>query len=149
MTIESHEHEYRRIAERLNRGMEERDMDGVIALFDEACEIELMGIRLSGIKGVQRWLRWTYANFHHLSFSPVLTLVQEGALCQEYVLRARLDAKSRLESRQIKIITFENGKIRNVRIYFDRVDMAESLAQGFAARTLVKSLVKTSIRGLV
>jgi hypothetical protein len=131
-----------------DRALESRDIHRVIPFFAADCCIELLRQKLTGREGVKKWLGWMYKNLSELSLVTDLVLIQENVVFQEFTLKAKLNAKGILESHQVRVIVFENGKIKNLRAYFDRMDFVEPLAQGFGAKSFVKQLMNLSIKGL-
>jgi hypothetical protein len=78
-----------------------------------------------------------------------MTIMVDGnTLFEEFILRGRLRDGSEVRSRQAEVLIYENRKIKSVRLYFDRVDFADSIAEGFIAKALVRRLMKKSLSGL-
>ena len=50
-------------ARRLDEALETGKKDEAVGFFAEDCELELLGICLSGPPGVRRWLNWVFSQF--------------------------------------------------------------------------------------
>ena len=138
----------RKVAEELDRAIEEMNSEAILSRFSEECEIELLGTRLEGKEGVVKWAAWMSSHFAEVDVSPVTVMVAGNTLFEEFVLRAKLHTGAQIESKQAEVLLFENSRIKNLRLYFDRIDFADSLVRGFVNRSIVKRLIRKSLEGL-
>jgi hypothetical protein len=119
-----------------------------LSRFSEECEIELLGTRLGGKEGVVKWAAWMNLHLAEVKVSPITVIIEGNTLFEEFVLRAKLHTGAQIDSKQAEVIVFENSKIKNLRLYFDRTDFADSLVKGFVNRSIAKRLIKRSLEGL-
>jgi hypothetical protein len=135
-------------AAELDRALVRRDLDGARALFDPECRLDLLGLNLEGAAGAERWLQWLFALLPRIDLEPVTTLVEPPAIFQEHVLRTELPGGERIESRQMRVTVWEGDRIKELRLIFDRLDLAPLLARGRLARLLVRRFRAASVARL-
>ena len=138
----------RKVAEELDSAIEEKNREAILSSFSDDCEIELLGIRLMGKEGVVKWVTWMNSHLAEVKLTPVTIMVDGNTFFEEFVVRAKLHTGIQIDSKQAEVLVFENSKIKNLRLYFDRIDFADSLVKGFVNRSIVKRLIKKSLQGL-
>ncbi|MHA2351992.1 MAG: nuclear transport factor 2 family protein [Candidatus Thorarchaeota archaeon] len=139
----------REVAMDFDNAFESKDIDLMVSFFSEDCEIELMGIKLIGKEGARRWLEWLFNTLVEIKFKPVLIMVEEDTFFEEFILIGTLPSGKIVESKQSEVLVYENYKIKSLRVYFDRLDFADAVADGFVSRKIVKTLISRSLKGLV
>ena len=140
--------EIRRAATILDNAIEGKDVDSILGCFSEDCEIELLGIRLTGKEGVRKWLNWLYGYLDKIAFMPITIVVSENTFVEEFTAQAVTPDGREITSRQAEVLVYEDYKVKSLRLYFDRLDFAESVAKGFLSKALVRRMIKRSLRGL-
>ncbi|MEJ2717136.1 MAG: nuclear transport factor 2 family protein [Deltaproteobacteria bacterium] len=138
----------RKVAEKLDYAINEKDHETILSSFSEDCEIELLGIRLMGREGVVKWVTWMNSHLAEVKLTPVAIMVDGNRLFEDFVLSAKLHTGVQIASKQAQVLIFESAKIKKLRLYFDRIDFADSLVRGFVNRSIVKRLIKKSLQGL-
>ena len=149
MTIGQEEDRIRQVAMDFDNAIESKDIDHMISFFADDCEIELMGIRLVGKKGTRKWLEWLFDTLVEVRFKPITIMVEGNVFFEEFVLEGTLPNGKIVESKQSEVLVYENYKIKSLRVYFDRLDFADVVAEGFISKKIVKTLISRSLRGLV
>ena len=139
----------KQIAMEFDNAIESKDIDHMVSFFADDCEIELMGITLSGKDGARRWLEWLFETLTEVKFNPVIIMVQENVFFEEFILVGTLPDGEVVQSKQSEVLVYENYKIKSLRVYFDRLDFAEVVAKDFLSRKIVKTLISRSLKGLV
>jgi ketosteroid isomerase-like protein len=132
-----------------DNAIESKDIDHMVSFFADDCEIELMGIKLSGKDGARRWLEWLFDTLVEVRFKPVTIMVEGNVFFEEFVLEGTLPNGKVVESKQSEVLVYENYKIKSLRVYFDRLDFADVVADGFVSKKIIKTLISRSLRGLV
>lgn len=132
----------------LDNTLEARDRDKVLSFFADDCEIELLGITLKGKESAARWLDWLYGHLKEIKFTPRTILVKDNIFFEEFILEGTTYHGSRVTSQQAEVLAYEDGKLKSLRLYFDRLDFAETISRGLIGKWLVKLLMKTSLKGL-
>ncbi len=138
----------RDLAAEFDRALARRDLEAARSLFDPECRLDLLGLTLEGGEGAERWLRWLFALLPRIDLEQVSALNEPPVLFQEYVLRTELPAGERIESRQMRVTVWEGSRIKELRLIFDRLDLAPLLARGRLARLLVRRFKQASVARL-
>lgn len=117
-------------ARHLDEMLEAKDVESVVNCFAEDCEVELLGVRLEGREGVRRWLAWLFGHVETIRFEPRVITVQEEDFVEEFVVRATVHGGSQVRSRQAEVLTFRNGLVTSLRLYFNPLDFAPATCIG-------------------
>lgn len=75
-------------------------------------------------------------------------MVSGNTFFEEFIAKAKLHNEEEIRSKQAVVLQFKDRLITNLRLYFDRLDFADSVARDVVSKTIVKELVKKSIEGL-
>ena len=140
--------EIRKLAAELDNAIESRNAEAVISSFSEDCEIEFLGIKLTGKEGVRKWLHWVYGHLAQIKFEPVTIMVDRNTFFEEFVLKGKLHDGSEVRSRQAEVLVYKNHRVKSLRLYFDRLDFAGSVTRGFISKAVVRHMVRKSLGGL-
>ena len=138
----------RKMALVLDNAIENRNLDGILACFADDCEIELLRQLLIGKEGVKKWVDWLYKNFRQIKFQPIVSIIKGNTLFVEFIVRTRLHSGIEIKSRQAEVVVYDNDKIKSLRLYFDRLDFAESVAKDPISKAAVNRIIKKSLEGL-
>lgn len=149
LTVEQDKDRIKQVAMDFDNAIESKDIDHMVSFFADDCEIELMGIKLSGKDGARRWLEWLFDTLVEVRFKPVTIMVEGNVFFEEFVLEGTLPNGKVVESKQSEVLVYENYKIKSLRVYFDRLDFADVVADGFVSKKIIKTLISRSLRGLV
>ena len=148
MATEKSTDEIRRVAVALDNAIENKDPDAVIACFADDCEIELLRHSLVGKAGVKKWFSWLFKNIWQIKFQPIKIMAEGNTLFEEFIIRARLRSGSEVKSKQAEVLIFENDKIKSLRLYFDRLDFADTLTKDPVSKAVLSRIIKKSLEGL-
>ena len=140
--------EIREIAMKLDNALARRNIDVVLDMFTNDCEIELLGIRLIGKDGAARWINWLYKHLSQVEFVPVTIMVDGNTFFEEFEVRAKLRSGMAVQSKQTEVLVFENSRVKSLRLYFDRLDFANSIANDPISKLVIRQLLKASLKGL-
>ena len=75
-------------------------------------------------------------------------MVSGNTFFEEYIAEAKLQGGEEIRSKQAVVLQFKESLIKSLRLYFDRLDFADSVAKDVISKTIVKELVRKSIEGL-
>ena len=139
----------RRVAMALDNAIENKSLDAVLSCFADDCEIELLRHSLYGKDGVKKWFGWLFKNIWQIKFQPVIIIAQGNILFEEFIIRARLQSGPEVKSKQAEVLVFENDKIKCLRLYFDRLDFADTLTKDPVSKAVVSRVMKKSLEGLI
>ena len=76
-------------------------------------------------------------------------MVEGNTFFEEFTVKARLFSGKEIKSQQAEVLVYENCKIKSLRLYFDRLDFAESVTGPPFGKIAVNQIVKKSLGGLV
>jgi len=139
----------RRGASDLDNAIESKNIELILSSFSDDCEIELLGIKLTGKDGVRRWTDWMYKHLAEVKFVPITITVDGNVFFEEFILEGRLHNGIEVQSKQAEVLIYENYKVKNLRLYFDRLDFADSVVKGSISKAFVRKLMKRSLKGLI
>ena len=141
--------EIRRVAADFDKAVENKDTEKILSSFADDCEIELLGQRLVGKAGAKKWIDWLYKHLNEVRFEPIIIMVEGNTFFEEFTVKARLYSGAGIKSQQAEVLLYENYKIKSLRLYFDRLDFAESVTGSPFGKIVVNQIVKKSLDGLV
>jgi len=139
----------RQLAQDFDNAVASKNRELALTYFADDCEIELLGVKLTGKEGTRRWFDWLYQHLAEVSFLPVTIMVDGNIFFEEFVVTAKLPNGISLQPKQAEVLIYENYKIKNLRLYFDRLDFADAVLTGFLGKKIVQTLIKKSLKGLV
>lgn len=135
------------MARRLDEAIESKDVDGVVSCFAEDCTLELLGVRLNGRAGVRRWLEWLLKHISEMRFEPRVIIVDADKFVEEFVVHATLYNGIQVRSHQAELLTYRNGLVTSLRLYFNPLDFAPAVGiSGRLAAPLLAKLVRKGLR---
>ena len=132
----------------LDKAIEKRNIQTVLSKFSEDCEIELLGIKLSGKIGVRKWMEWQFKHIEKVEFVPVTKMVSENTFFEEFIAKTKLHNEEEILSKQTVVLQFKEDKIKSMRLYFNPIDFADSVVKDAISKTVVKEVIKKSTEGL-
>ena len=101
-----------------------------------------------GIKGAETWLKWMFTHIEEIKFEPVTIMIDGNTFFEEFIVNARLHNNINVRSKQAEVLIFDNYKVKSLRLYFDRMDFADSFTKGKIGKMIVKNIIKRSLAGL-
>ena len=141
--------EIRQVAMALDNAIENKNLDAVLSCFADDCEIEMLRHSLYGKAGVKKWFAWLFKNIWQIKFQPIAIMAEGNILFEEFIIRARLQSGPEVKSEQAEVLVFENDKIKCLRLYFDRLDFADTLTKDPVSKAVVSRVMKKSLEGLI
>ena len=141
--------EIRKVSADLDNAIEKKNIDLALSCFSDDCEIELLGIKLTGKEGARKCINWMYEHLVEVRFVPITIMVDGDTFFEEFILKGKLQDGTEIQSKQAEVLIYENCKVRSLRLYFDRLEFADSVAKGPISKALVKRFIKRSLKGLV
>ena len=140
--------EIRKIAMKFDNALERKNIDVVLDTFTNDCEIELLGVRLIGKDGAAKWINWLYKHLTEIEFVPLTIMVDGNTFFEEFVVKAKLRNGMAVQSKQAEVLVFENSRVKSLRVYFDRLDFANSIANDPISKLVIRQLLRASSKGL-
>jgi ketosteroid isomerase-like protein len=145
---ESRQKEILRYAKAFDDAIERRDMKEVVSYFCDDSEIELLGIKLTGKEGLRNAFDWIYKYLKEIILVPITIIVDNNVFFEEFRVKAKVKGGKELQVKQAEVLVWENDKIKSLRLYFDRLELADAFTSNFLERIMVKQLIKESLKGL-
>jgi len=139
----------RALAKALDDAIENEDIEKVLSFFTENCETELLGLRLKGRHGLKRALDWMYKHVTNITLSPITLIIDGSAFFEEFLVRAKTHKGKRIEVKQAEVLIYnEDYLVTSLRLYFDRLLLADTMATNIFDRILLNQVIKNSLKGL-
>lgn len=129
----------------LREAVESRDEAAVKACFCEDCKLEILEYGLSGHDGVKKWLDWMYKHMKSMKTVPIDCIWDGERMFEEYSVRGVLHNGVKVQAKQARIIYVEDGRIKHLRSYFDRLAFADSMIHGNTFQKVVRKFIDKSM----
>jgi ketosteroid isomerase-like protein len=137
------------LAKALDDAIENEDVEKVLSFFTEDCETELLGLRLEGRQGLKRALDWMYMHVTNITLTSITILIDDSVFFEEFLIKAKTHKGKRLEVKQAEVLIYnEDYLVTSLRLYFDRLLLADTMATNFVDRILLNKVIKSSLKGL-
>jgi ketosteroid isomerase-like protein len=142
--------EIRKLAKALDDAIESRNNEEVITYFSDDCEIELLGIKLAGQEGLRKAIRWMYEYLKEITLSPMTIMVDGNTFFEEFIVRAKIKEGKEIQVKQTEVLVYDEAyKVKNLRLYFDRLELAAAYASNPLEKIMIRRLTKASLKGLL
>lgn len=138
----------REVARDFDDLIEKKDQEALLDFFSKECEVQMFGVVLRGIEGARKWLNWLFSNASSVRFEPIMILTDGDALFEEFTAHIVLPDGAGIAIRMAEVLTFEGLKIKSLRIYGDRLELAEKISRRGISKALVKRISAETLRGL-
>jgi ketosteroid isomerase-like protein len=145
---ENRQKEILRHAKAFDDAVEQRDMKEILSYFCDDSEIELLGVKLTGKKGLKNAFDWIYKYLKEMKLVPITIMVDGDVFFEEFIVKARIKDGRELQVKQAEILVWDKEKIKSLRLYFDRLELADAFVSNFLERIMVKQLIRESLKGL-
>jgi ketosteroid isomerase-like protein len=140
----------RQYAKALDDAIEKRDIAELVTYFCDDCDIELLGINLTGKEGLGKAIAWMYRYLKELVIIPVAIMVDGNTFFEEFVVEAKVRGGKEVKVNMAEVLVYDDDyKVRSLRLYFDRLELAEAFISNFIERLMIKQVIKASTKGLL
>jgi ketosteroid isomerase-like protein len=140
----------RQYAKALDDAIEKRDIAELVTYFCDDCDIELLGINLTGKEGLGKAIAWMYRYLKELVIIPVTIMVDGNTFFEEFVVEAKVRGGKEVKVNMAEVLVYDDDyKVRSLRLYFDRLELAEAFISNFIERLMIKQVIKASTKGLL
>jgi hypothetical protein len=137
------------LAKALDNALEIRKTEEVISYFSETCEIELLGIKLNGEKGLRKAINWIFRYLKEMILVPITIMIQGNTFFEEFTVKTRVKGKE-IQVKQAEVLVYDDEyKVKSLRLYFDRLELAAAYTSNPVEKMMVDRLKKASLRGLL
>ena len=139
----------RQVASDFGDAIENRDLPTLLDCFTEDCTLDIFNVHLKGKQGVKKWYKWMFGHMRAMRFEQTIGVVDGDTFFEEYVLIGEIHNGKKLQSRQARVMEFEDGKVKSFRLYFDRLQFADSVVRDFASKIIVKKFIDLSVKEML
>ena len=147
---ESKQPDIRRVGMELDEAIERQEIDRIITFFSDDCEIEVLGVKLTGKTGLRKAIQWMYSHFKDIKLTPIVITVEGYIFFEEFIVSSKSSGNKGIDVKQAEVLVYDNDlKVKRLSLYFDRLEMAEVLGLNPLDRIIVNRLKKESLKGLL
>jgi ketosteroid isomerase-like protein len=140
----------RKVAKLLDDAVEKQNIEEIESFFSDDCDVELLGVRLSGKRGLRKALDWMFLYLKDISFIPVTIMIEGDTFFEEFIVRAKSKGGKEIEMKQAEVLIYDSDyKVKSLRLYFDRLGLADAVASNILDRIAIKRLIKASVKELL
>lgn len=132
---------------RMDRAIEAKDTVTILSCFHENCEVVLPGKKIKGKNEVKKWTEMIFGYFAELRIIPEDGFIGENLFFRKFTLRVTFHDGSEIISKQAGVLEFDDWKIRNLRLDFDRADFdrpgfEDAPAKARGSKTVVSTAIE-------
>jgi ketosteroid isomerase-like protein len=149
MSREQSEKGIRKYAKALDDAIEGGNIEEVMSYFCDDCEIELLGVKLTGKEGLRKAFDWIYKYLKKMVLVPIAIMVEGNVFFEEFIVKARVKGDKELQVKQAEVLVYEDYKVKSLRLYFDRLELADAFTSNILEQMMVNQIIKASLKGLV
>ena len=149
MNIMQSETQIQKYAKALDDAIEKQNIEEIVSCFSEDCEIELLGIKLAGKEGLRKAIGWMYRYLKEIVLVPVTIMVDGNTFFEEFIVKAKVKGDKEIQVKQAEVLIYDCYKVRSLRLYFDRLELAEVFTPNIIEKIMIKQLIKASLKGLL
>ena len=140
----------RELAKNLDDAIENRDTEDVISHFSEICEIELLGIKLTGKEGLKKAISWIYRSLKEITLVPITIMIEGNTFFEEFFVQTKTTAGKEIQVKQSEVLIYDDEyKVKSLRLYFDRLELATAYTSNPLEKLMINRLSKASLKGLL
>jgi ketosteroid isomerase-like protein len=141
--------EIRKYAKALDDAIEGRNIEEVMSYFCDDCEIEVLGVKLTGKEGLSRAFGWMYKYLKGMVLIPITIMVDGNTFFEEFIVKTEVKSGKEIQVKQAEVLVYEDYKVKSLRLYFDRLELADAFTSNPVEQIMVNQIVKASLKGLV
>ena len=146
----SKESEIRQGAMELDEAIERQDIDKIITCFSNDCEIELLGVKLTGKAGLRKAVEWMYNHLANIKLTPVVITVEDNIFFEEFLMNSKSSGNTGINVKLAEVLVYNDDlKVRRLSLYFDRLELAEVFRLNKLDRFIVNRIKRESLKGLL
>jgi ketosteroid isomerase-like protein len=139
----------RKYAKALDDAIEGGNIEEVMSYFCDDCEIEVLGVKLMGKEGLRKAFGWMYKYLKGMVLIPVTIMVDGSTFFEEFIVKTKVKGGKEIQVKQAEVLVYEDYKVKSLRLYFDRLELAEAFTPNAVEQVMVKQIIKASLKGLV
>ena len=149
MSREQSPEKIRKYAKALDDAIEAGSIEEVMSYFCDDCEIELLGVKLTGKDGLRKAFDWMYKYLKEMVLIPVTIMVDGKTFFEEFIVKTKVKGGKEIQVKQAEVLVYDDYKVKSLRLYFDRLELAEAFVSNPVEQVMVNQIIKASLKGLV
>ncbi|MFC1940776.1 nuclear transport factor 2 family protein, partial [Chloroflexota bacterium] len=127
-----------------------RDIDEIMSCFSDDCEIELLGVKLTGKNDLRKAIEWMYSHFKDIKLTPIVITVEGNIFFEEFIVSSKSSNHKGINVKQAEVLVYDDDlKVKRLSLYFDRLEMAEVLGLNPLDKIIVNRLKKEFLKDLL
>ena len=140
----------RKLAKSLDDAIERKNIEKLVSYFSDDCEIELLGITLSGKEGLKKAIAWMYRYLSEIILTPATIMVDKHEFFEEFIVKAKTRKGKEIQTKQAEVLVYDKEyKVKSIRLYFDRLELAAAYVSNPIEKFMVNQVTKASLKGLL
>ena len=140
----------RELAKELDDAIESRKTEEVISHFSDICEIELLGIKITGKEGLRKAIGWMFRYLKEITLSSITIMIEGNTFFEEFFVRTKTKEGKEIQVKQAEVLVYDEGyKVKSLRLYFDRLEFAAAYTSNPIEKIMINQLSKASLKGLL
>jgi ketosteroid isomerase-like protein len=139
----------RKYAKALDDAIEGRNIEEVESYFCDDCEIEVLGVKLTGKEGLRKAFGWMYKYLPDMVLIPITIMVDSDTFFEEFIVKTKVKGGKEIQVKQAEVLVYDDYKVKSLRLYFDRLELAEAFISNAVEQVMVNQIIKASLKGLV
>ncbi|MFC1982408.1 nuclear transport factor 2 family protein [Chloroflexota bacterium] len=140
----------RELAKALDDAIESRKAEEAISHFSDTCEIELLGVKLTGKEGLRKAVRWIFRYLKDITLSPITIMIEGNTFFEEFFVRTKTKGGKEIQVKQAEVLIYDDEyKVKSLRLYFDRLELAAAYTTNPIEKIMIDRLNKASLKGLL
>lgn len=141
------EEEIKETVRNLHEAMMGEDVDEVVDFFAEDAKLVTSEGTFEGEEEIREYWQWMDDQFSEVELKETELLIQGDKAAHEFNLSGTVKGES-VEYPGIVIVEISDGKIQELRLYYDRLTLAEQATEGWLKERIVNSVVGRMEEGL-
>ena len=128
----------------------EKDLTRMISFFAEDATIIRPEGTFRGKEEIKRYYTWSFSNYSELTLTEKDFVVEGNKAVLEFVSEGTSYRGGGKKQRVPGMVVFEfrNGKVQHVHDYYDRLLIAQQLANGWFEKKIINAVVNRMGKGL-
>jgi len=137
-----------KLAKELDDAIEKQAIEELLSYFSDDCEVQLPGIRLTGISGLRKAITWMYGYLKGIVLMSITIMICEDTFFEEFIVKAVVKGRE-IEIKQTEVLVYNSEyKVKSLRLYFDRLELALAYVSNPLEKMMIRKISNASLKGL-
>ena len=91
-----------------------------------------------------------YRYLKEITLIPITIMVDRATFFEEFSVKAKVRGGKEIQVKQTEVLVYDNKyKVKNLRLYFDRLELAAAYVSNPVEKIMIRQLSKASLKGLL